>query len=183
MVEFYQKKGIYMLKLGCTFSNLVNICLHKHTSASFHAVAESVENLLSIVREDMVGGPSIVFTRKTVVDETHIYISTNVCKSNFGKGAGQIKSYSRCQPMTTWFYTKYNFDAAIQKQNPRQNKSRSIETMVMSNLERMRPECRIESFYTTAIHEKIYCFNADAFFGHWNTEFEAMGCFYEYCFC
>ena len=90
MVEFYQNKSIYMLKLGCTFSNLVNICLQKSTSANFHPIAESDKNLLSKVREDVVGGPSIVFTRKAVVDETHIYNSTNVCKSNVGIDAGQI---------------------------------------------------------------------------------------------
>ena len=29
MIEFYHNKRICMLKLGCTLSNLANICLHK----------------------------------------------------------------------------------------------------------------------------------------------------------
>ena len=29
MIEFYDNKGINMLKLGCTLRNLANICLHK----------------------------------------------------------------------------------------------------------------------------------------------------------
>ena len=33
---------------------------------------ESDENLLEKIGEDMVGGPSIVFTREAVVDETFI---------------------------------------------------------------------------------------------------------------
>ena len=85
--------------------------------------------------------------------------------------------------MPSGFYTKYNFDADLQRLKPHQNKSKSIENMVMSNVERMRPECRIESFYTTAIHNKNDSFNADGFCGHCNTVFEAMGCFYQYYFC
>ena len=36
MLAFYHKKGIDMLKLGCTVPNLANICLHKSTSAKFY---------------------------------------------------------------------------------------------------------------------------------------------------
>ena len=71
-VEFYHKKGIDMPKLGCTFSKLANICLHSSTSAKFYPFTESYKDLLSKVREDMVGGPSIVFTREAVSDETYI---------------------------------------------------------------------------------------------------------------
>ena len=69
---FYHKKGIDMLKLGCTHPNLANICLHKCTSANFYPFSETGKDLLQNIREDMVGGPSIVFTRKAVVDETFI---------------------------------------------------------------------------------------------------------------
>ena len=72
MIEFYHNKGIDMLKLGCTLPNLANICLHKSTDSKLYPFAESDKDLLEKIREDMVGGPSNVFTRKTVVDETFI---------------------------------------------------------------------------------------------------------------
>ena len=72
VVEFYHNKGIDMLKLGCTLSKLAKICLHRSTSARFYPFTESYKDLLSKTREDMVGGPSIVFTREAVADETHI---------------------------------------------------------------------------------------------------------------
>ena len=68
MVAFYHKKGIDMLNLGCTLPNLANICLHKSTSAKFYPFTETDKDLLQKIRKDMVGGPSIIFTRKTVVD-------------------------------------------------------------------------------------------------------------------
>ena len=72
MLAFYHKKGIDMLKLGCTLFNLANICLHKSTSAKFNPFTETVNDLLRKIREDMLVGTSIVFTRKAVVDETFI---------------------------------------------------------------------------------------------------------------
>ena len=68
MLAFNHKKGIDMLKLGCTLPILANICLHKTTNAKFYPFNETDRNLLQEIREDMVGGPSIVFTRKAVVD-------------------------------------------------------------------------------------------------------------------
>ena len=72
MIEFYHQKEIDMLKLGCTLPNLANICLHKSTDSKFYPFPESNKDLLEKIREDLVGGPSIVFSRKAVVDETFI---------------------------------------------------------------------------------------------------------------
>ena len=80
MIEFYHNKGLDMLKHGCKLSDLANICLHKSTVSKFSPSAESHEDLLEKIREDMVGGPSIVFTRKAVVDETFIRKSSYLCK-------------------------------------------------------------------------------------------------------
>ena len=84
MIEFYHNKGIDLVKLGCTLPNLANICLHKSTDSNFYRFTESDKDLLEKIREDMVGGPSMVFTRKAVVDETFIRNSSNLCKSIVG---------------------------------------------------------------------------------------------------
>ena len=80
LIEFYHQKEIDMLKLGCILPNLANICLHKSTDSKFYLSTASDKDLLEKIRKDMVGGPSIVFTRKAVVDETFICKSTNLCK-------------------------------------------------------------------------------------------------------
>ena len=64
MIQFYQNKGIDMLKLGCTLPNLANICLHKSANYKFYPICESDKDLCEKIREDMNGGPFIVFTRK-----------------------------------------------------------------------------------------------------------------------
>ena len=77
MIEVYHK-GIAMLKLGCTLPNLANICLHKSTDSKFYPFTESDKDLFGKIREDMVGGPSIVLTRKAVVDEP-LYTNHPTC--------------------------------------------------------------------------------------------------------
>ena len=128
-------------------------------------------------REDVVGGPSIVFTRKAVVDEIFIRQSTNLRNSIVGIDAGHLYPYSMCQPMTTSLYTRWHSGAETSRFIPRQNKTRSFENMVMSYFQRTRPECKIESFVTTGRQKKIDCFTVDGFCSHCNTVFEAMDAF------
>ena len=67
MIEFNRSKRINMLKLSCTLPNPVSICLHSSTNVKFYPFPEGDKDLLENLREDMVGGPSIVFSRKAVV--------------------------------------------------------------------------------------------------------------------
>ena len=135
------------------------------------------------IREDVVRGPSIVFTRKAVVDETFIRKSTNICKSIVGIDASQLYPYLICQPMSTGLYTRWDIDSKTGRFTPRQNKTRSFENMVMSFFQRTRADCKIESFYTTSRQNKIDRFIVDDLCSHCNTVYEAMGCFYHFCFC
>jgi hypothetical protein len=154
MMQFYHNKGIDMLKLGCTLPNLANICLHKSTNHKFYPYCESDKDLHKKIRADMTGGPSIVFTRKAVVDETHIRNSKNVCKAIVGIDASQLYPYSMCQPMPTGLYTRWEYDSEMDKFKARQNKSRSFENQVTSYFQATRPECKIESFHTTGKQKK-----------------------------
>ena len=183
MSAFYHDKDIDMLKLGCTSPNLANICLHKSTDAKFYPFTEGDKDLLEKTREDVVGGPSIVFTRRAVVDETFIRKSANICKTIVGIDASQLYPYSMCQPMPTGLYTRWDFYSETSRFTPRQNKTRSFENMIMSYFERTRPECEIESLFTTSRQKKTDCFSVDGICSHCNTVFEAMGCFYHYCHC
>ena len=144
MLAFYHKKGIIMLKLRCTLPNLANNCLHKPTSSKFYPFTETDRDLLQKFREAMVGGRSIVFTRKAVVDETFIRNSRIIFKSGVGIDASQFYPYSMCQSMPTGLYTRLEYDTEYNRFTPQQNKSRNFENMVMSYFQRQRPDCKIE---------------------------------------
>ena len=172
-----------MLKLGCTLPNLANICLHEFTDAKFYPFTERDKNLLEKIREGVVGGPSIVFTREAVVNETFIRKSTNLCKSIVGVDVSQLYPYSMCQPMPTGLNTRWDIDLETSSFTLRQNKTRNLENMVMSYFQNTRPDCKNESFHTTDRQKKIDRFSVDGFSPHCNTVFEAMGCFYHLCPC
>ena len=131
MLAFYHKKRLDMLKLGCNFPNLANICLHKSTSAKFYPFTETDKDFLQKIREDTVGGPSIVFTRKAVVDETFIPNSGTFCKSIVGIDTSQLYPYSMCQPMRTGLYTRWECDTDSKRFKHQQNKSRNFENLVV----------------------------------------------------
>ena len=128
MLAFYYKKRIDMSKLGCTLPNLANSCLRKSTSAKFYPFNETDKDLLQKIREDMVGGPSIVFTRKAVVDETFIRKSENICKSIVGIDASQLYPYSMCQPMPTGLYTRWEYDTESNNLNLNRTNPETLRT-------------------------------------------------------
>ena len=106
MIAFYHDKNIHMLKLGCTLPNLANICLRKSTDAKVYPFTEGDKDILEKIREDVGGAPSIVFTRKAVVDETFIRKSANIGKSIVGIDVSQLYPYSMCQPMPNGLFTR-----------------------------------------------------------------------------
>ena len=154
MSQFYHNKGIDMLKLGCTLPILANMCPHKSTNNKFYPFCESDKDLCEKIREDMMGGLSIVFTLKAVVDETYIKNSSNVCKSIVGIDASQLYPFSMCQDMPTGVYTRWEFDTEMQKFKARHNPTRNFENMVMFFCQESRPECKIESFFTFGKQKK-----------------------------
>ena len=89
-IGIYHNKGIDMLKLECTLPNLANICLHKTTDSKFYPSTQSDKDLLEKLREDMVDGPSIVYTTKALEDETFTRKSSNLCQSIVVIDASQL---------------------------------------------------------------------------------------------
>ena len=71
-------------------------------------------------------------------------------------------------------YTRWDIDSETSRFTPRQNKTLSFENMVMSYFQRTRPNCKIDSFYTTGRRKEIESFSVDGFCSHFNTVFEAM---------
>ena len=69
----------------------------------------------------MTVGPSMVFTRKAVVDETFIRILSIVCKSIVGTVPSQLYHFSMCQDMPTGLFTRWEFDTDLQKLKARHN--------------------------------------------------------------
>ena len=90
MIVFYDVKDVDMLELGCTLTKVANTCPHKSNDAKFSTFTERDKDLMRKFREGVVGGPSIVFTHKAVVDDTFSRKSVSICKSIVGIDARQL---------------------------------------------------------------------------------------------
>ena len=172
-----------MVKLECTLPDLANICLHKSTTAKFYPFKKSDKDLMEKILEGMLGGHSTVFTRQVAVDETLIQHSTILCKIFVGFDASERYPFSMCQAMPTVLYTKCELDSESGKNKPRQNKTRGFGNMVVPYFQRVRPQSKGESFFTTGTQEKNDAYSVDGYYGDCNTVFEAMACYYRYCPC
>ena len=78
LIEFYHNTGIDISEVGCTLATLANICLHQSKDSEFYPFTETDKDMLEKIRKDMVGEPSIVFTRKAIVKKNfYKYLPTN----------------------------------------------------------------------------------------------------------
>ena len=130
----------------------------------------------------MVGGPSQVVTRKTVNcywrnlhPQVHKFLQIDCCN----------RWWPTLPLLNVSFYgstQKNEFDADLQRLKPRQNKSRSLKFIFMPYFQRMRPDCRIESLYTTETQKRL---SLTKKMGSMDIDrvFEVMGCFHPYCPC
>ena len=85
--------------------------------------------------------------------------------------------YSMCHPMPSGLYSHWDLDSETSRFRLWQNKTRCFENMVLPCFQRKRPECKIVSFCTTGRENQTECFIFDDISFHWNTVFEAIGCF------
>ena len=155
MIAFYHGKDFDMLKLVCISPNLANICLHKPTDTKLYPFTEGDKDFLEKIREDVVGDPSIVFTRKAVVDEIFVRKSTNICKSIFGIDTSQLYSYLMCQPMPTGLYTRRGLGRETSRFTPQQNGTRSFENMVIIYFIKKEPIVKLEAYMQQADRKKL----------------------------
>ena len=154
MIAFWNDTTIDMLKLGCTLPNLANICLQKSTDAKFYTVTEGDEDLL----ENIQAESSVVHLSFSHAKQLLRKFCSKVYKhfrSFFKIDANQLYLYFKGQTLLTVSYTHWDIDSETSRLTPQQNKTRSSENMVMSYFQRTRPDCKVESLYSTCRQKQI----------------------------
>ena len=71
---------------------------------------QGYQELLENGEDDVVGGSSIDFTGKTIVDESFIRESTKLCASFVGVVGSQLCPYLMCQPLPAGLYTRWHLN-------------------------------------------------------------------------
>ena len=133
VIAFHHDKNTDMSKLGCTLPHLAKICQQKSTDAKVYPFTEGDKDLLGKIREDVVGGPSIAFTRKAVVDEIFIQKCTNICKNLLLGLMPAIYTATRCVNLCPPIYIRVKI--SVQKPvDSRLDKKRPVASKIWSCL-------------------------------------------------
>ena len=183
MKSFYHNINIDMLKLGLTLPSLANRILHNSTSTKFFPFSKEDSFYDDYIREWLTGGPSIIFNRYAKVGETFLENTDNLCRAIVGIDASQLYPYAMTQQMPSGVYVKWEYCEQTNLFHPRRNKRSYFEQIVLQFIQKSRPECTIQTQFTSAKQKKIGRFAVDGYCAHCNTVFEAMGCFYHFCTC
>ena len=117
-------------------------------------MTEGDKKRLERIPQDVVGGPSIVVTRKAVVGTTFNRKSTTLCKSIVRIDATHLLSYYMCQPMRTGPNTCCDRDSETSSFTYHRNKTGSFEETVMLFFDPTGPDSKIE-FCTTRRQNKL----------------------------
>ena len=178
LVEIYHNEGIDMLKLGFIPPNLAKIGLHKATTARFNTFTERDRDLLEKIHEDMVGGPSVVFKKETVLDETFHRDSTNWCKSVVANHASQLYTFSMCQAMPISLYTRWKLVSESANLNRAKTTRRALKNWSCHTFSEsdhtVKGIVSIRQVYRKKLLHTVLMAN---------TVFEAVGCYFHYCPC
>ena len=181
-IAFYHDKDIDLFQLSCTQPNLANICLHKSTDAKLYPFTGGDKDLKEKIEKTPLVAHLLFLHAKPLLMKFSSEILQTYANL-YEIDASQLYPYSLCQPMPTGIYTGWDIDSETSRFTPRQNKTRSFENMVMSDFQLTRPDCKIESSYTTRRQKKIDRFSVDGFCSHGNTVFQARGCFDRFFLC
>ena len=118
----------------------------------FYSTTEIDKDLRSKFREDMVVGPSTVFTRKTVVDETHVRSSTMKGNAIRGLDASQF-ALTQCVNQCLLDCTKViSLSKLCEDSDPI---TTDLDASKMSYFQRMKLDCKYKSFHTKGTHKKL----------------------------
>ena len=81
------------------------------TNHKFYPFFEEDTDLYEKIREDMNGGPSLVFKQKSVVDPTYIHNLSNFRKTIVRIDASQLYSFLMCQEMPIVLCTRCVYES------------------------------------------------------------------------
>ena len=104
---FYQQKGIDFLHQDISLPGVaIRYCFNSihNPSIQFHSFNHQNEEIYKIIKDSIVGSPSIIFNHYNEVNVTNIHSDpSKPCKSNLGYDANTLYFYSIRQPMPTGY--------------------------------------------------------------------------------
>ena len=106
MKEFYQNKKLDIFKDGVSLPGLVLKYLMKSTESKFSLFEQEDKDLYDLMKNGIVGGPSIIFKRYVEAGKTLIRNGNKLCKKAIGYDANALYLWAIAQDMPTGKYKR-----------------------------------------------------------------------------
>jgi hypothetical protein len=110
MCSYFKSRGLDLFKDGISLPGLAMKDLFSNTGTFFTLFGQKDCDLYHRVREEIVGGPSIIFNRHQEKDKTfirkHTTANPKICKGVAGFDANALYLWALSQPMPTGFYNR-----------------------------------------------------------------------------
>ena len=166
-----------MFKRGYILLVIANTCVHKSTTAKICRFTESDKDILEKVRKDMVGGPSIVFTRKALVAETFVRIHQTGAKP---LSELMLVSFILCLCVKQCLLVRTRDGSQIRNlvNLTRVKATRGVSKTWYCQIFSESDHIVKWKVSMQRVHRKKAAYSVDGVCGHYKTVFEAMGCYH-----
>lgn len=178
MVDFYEQHSIDLLKETLTLSGAANKILHRSNKGEgIFLFNFKNKDLYQKVRDNVVGGPSIVFSRYEKVNETSI--DDVKVKSIVGYDANALYLSGIGGNMPTGPLTRYEWkeNCLIAEKNKLLKAERIYVAFMATQHHNNSPSCSVSTRFTNK-HHQIGIFIPDAICVQCKIVWEFMGCYH-----
>ena len=177
-VRIYTDQRIDIFKDFVTIPGVARKLLYAYTSSNFSLINQQNADLYYTYRKNIVGGPSIIFSRyheKGVSDIRKV--QGNKCQSIVGYDCNGLYSYAIKQNMPTGVYVRRYSDTSFKPEIS----EKYIDSYVWMDYIMHKENIKILHKLNNCKEVRIGNFLVDGYSPRSKTVYEFQGCYYHYC--
>ena len=183
LMSYYQNEGIDIFKESITLPGIARKLLYKSVSPSVHfsLFDKKNEDLYHTFKHNIIGGPSIVFSRyaesnKSKIREHEYKENSSICKRIVGYDSNALYLWSMSQNMPTGVMTR--------RQEKNNFVKESSETYLLAmkwlNFVQHKEGIYIQHAFNSKQEKRIPPYRVDGYCPSLNTVYELNGCYYHF---
>ena len=177
-IDIYKNEGIDIFKDYITLPGVARRMLYESSKSNFSLINHNNRDLYYIIKKNIIGGPSIIFSRYHEKSVTNIRnIAGNTCQAVVGYDCNGLYSFALKQKMPSGVfvrrYHQNNFKPEVSE--------RYIDSYVWLDYLMKRDKVKILHKLNNQKEIRIGNFLVDGFCAKTKTVYEYNGCYYHYC--
>ena len=177
-ISIYSQQKIDIFKDYVTLPGVARKLLYASTESKFSLINQQNANLYYTYRKNIVGGPSIIFSRYHKKGVSNIKkIESNKCQSTVGYDCNGLYSHAIKQNTPTGVYTRRNPDNNFRPEIS----EKYMDSYVWMDYIMVKEKIKILHKLNNSKEIRIGNFLVDGYAPSTKTVYEFQGCYYHYC--